>query len=254
MEDQNINGVGVEGTAPEENPTSNQSQTDQTSLQPDDDQTLPQDDSQREAFIKMRQKIKELEGQLSQRDDELDLVNLARGVTENDFVPEESEDPTQAILNRVQTAELLARQAEARASARIEDFEAWQEYPFLRPGTQRTPEQDLFLDDVKSRYVAEQLKARSEGKRAPTLLDIAKKVDKAHQTLRGAVVQQERQQAQKIESQKMVASVESAGTTINVAPSTNQDRIEELRMRVRRGDTAALSELNSLIDPFISSL
>lgn len=251
MEDQELQGVGVEDTAPEENPASNQDQIDQAT---DDNQMLPQDDSQREAFIKMRQKIKELEEQLTVRNDELDLVNLARGVTESDFVPEETEDPTQAILNRVQTAEMLARQAEARASARIEDFEAWQEYPFLRPNTQRTPEQDLFLEDVKARYVAEQLRARSEGKKAPTLLDVAKKVDKAHQSLRSATTQQVQQQQQKVDAQKTVASVESAGTTINVAPSSNSDQIEALKERVRRGDSNALAELNTLLDPFISSL
>lgn len=259
MEDQELQGVGVEGTAPEENPASNVAETNQTDQITDDSQMTPQDEGQREAFIKMRQKIKELEEKLTDRNSELDLVNLARGVTESDYAPTEegfdtSDEATQAFLQRVKMAELTAKQAEARATARIEDFEAWQEFPFLRPNTSRTPEQDLFLEDVKARYVAEQLKARSSGKKAPTLVEVARGVDKHHKTLRGISAQEATQQAQRIEAQKVVASVESSGTSINVAPSSNADRIEELRARVRRGDDAALAELNSLTDPFISSL
>lgn len=269
--------MGVEGveeqTAPEEVPASNTDTTDETrpvsdevevdesGQETDDVATEGSDDpKQREAFIKMRQKIKELEDKLDTQEDDFDLVSLARGITDpqpqsDDGVEMDMSDAaTRHFMNRVANAEAIAKAAERKALARIEDMEAWQEYPFLKPEATRTPEQKLFLEDVKNAYIKASLDARVGGKTPKTLVQVAREVEKRHELLRASGLEKATSKAQQVKAQKEAATLESKGTTTNVAPSTDEEHRAELRRRVNMGDIQALAELNSLEDPYISGI
>lgn len=275
MSDQ-INGVGIdEQTIPEELPTSNveeeaearpaeaTTEAEQTTDESSDsaEESLPADHKQREAFIKMRQRIKELEAKQTDQDD-LDLVNLARGVPTGFETPvqtpnnqfDETDPVTKAFLDRVKQAELTAKAAEAKASAKLEDFEAWQKYPFLRPTAPKTEEQKLFLEQVREKYMADSLKARSLGKQAPSLVDVADRINARFESFKKTTMEVGANEARKLDSQKEAAVLESAGTRTNLVPAASSDRVEELRRKANRGDNSALAELLKLEDPYIQGI
>lgn len=260
-----------EQVAPEQVQNQGQGRDDQNPTNSGDAQTdeFPEgQDKQREAFIAMRQEIKELKQQISggrpsdseeSAVPELDLINLSRGVsdtpvsTPKDDTDQFADDPaTKEFLNRTQQAReeaARARHEAARAAAQLEDFEAWQQFPELNPKSKEADK--AFISDVSNAYTAARLQAMNAGKQPPRLVEIANKVNERYEQIRSQAREQGQQEAQKTIEQKATAQLESKGTSLPVAPQN--DRIEELRARVRRGDINAQVELNKLVDPFLAN-
>lgn len=240
----------------------------------DKPQDAPQDDfpktekEQREAFYSMRKKIKDLETRDQQGQEDLNLIDLARSASPPNpnqaFTPQnipqnngmfDTTDPaTQAFLNKAQKAELdaqAARQDAQRANAQLEDFEAWQKFPFLNPKSTKTEEQQIFADDVQKEYIAAKLKAVSQGKVAPRLVEVANKVQDRHEKIRSQAREQGKEEATNTQIAKSEATRESRGTQVNLQ-GEGQD-IEALRRRVNRGDMDAQAELLKKTDPFLAN-
>jgi len=245
-----------------------QSQTEDSQEKPEDalSESLPEEpEKQKKAFYAMRKKIEELEEKTKQYEEDLNLLNLARGIPEAEagYQPIQTQQPqgveydlndpaTRAFLGEVQRAKTeaeQARRAALEAQAQQEDFEAWQKYPQLNP---KSPKPDkVFIEDVQQAYIAERLKAESQGRRPPRLVEVADKVQKRYEEIQRRAKEQGAQEAKATLAKKEAATLESKGTTIgtmNVEP----DRVEELRARVRRGDMDALAELNKLVEPTLS--
>lgn len=229
-------------------------------------ESLPEEpEKQKKAFYAMRKKIEELEEKTKQYEEDLNLLNLARGIPETQagYQPIQSttsqgveydlNDPaTRAFLEEVQRAKIeaeQARRAALEAQAQQEDFEAWQKYPQLNPKSSEADK--AFIEDVQKTYIAERLKAESQGRRPPRLVEVADKVQKRYEEIRSQAKEQGASEAKATLAQKEAATLESRGTTVgsmNVEP----DRIEELRKRVRHGDMDALTELNKLTEPTLA--
>lgn len=251
--------------APEQEVNQNQGRDDQLSTNAGDAPTKTEEEQEKsdKAFAAMRLRIKELEEQLESKDEtpDLDLLNLSRGVSDQLPQPQVNEvddnqfsdDPaTKEFLTRAQRAEYeaqLARNQAARAAAQLEDFEAWQEFPQLNPKGKGADKS--FINDVSNAYTAARLKAINAGKQPPRLVDVARQVDGRYEQIRQQALEQGQQEAQKLSEQKAAAQLESRGTTVPV--NTTDDRVQELRRRVRAGDINALAELNKLEDTFISN-
>lgn len=283
MDETNEQGVAVTDTA-EETPTSdaqtNEQETtpesvDETDSSLETEDEYPEDEAKRrEAFIAMRREIKALKEKSQTQTEtkdaydeyEVDPIDMARGTirSQGDYAPQyqaqqntqfdESDPATKAFLDRSAQAEQRAQQAEQRAleaAAQLEDFEAWQKYPFLNPRmkAQRSEEEKLFVEDLQAKYLAERLKAMQTGRPAPRLAEVADKVDQHIQRIRGHVTEQAASQVRQEIADKEAATLESRGTTTSIGGSANTDRIEALRMRVRQGDNNALAELNQLMNP-----
>jgi len=267
MDEENLKGVeGEEKTPSEEQPASEEKTTQKTEdvLSQSD---FPEDaDKQKQAFYSMRKKIEELESKLSQQEQDADLINMARGTSEipTGYVPQpstpgvmfdESDPATQAFLSEAQRAKqeaMAARQAAMAAQAQMEDFEAWQKYPELNP---KSPNKNkAFIDDVQKEFLAERLKAIQQGRQPKRLVEVAEQVQKHYEEIRNQAKEQALSESKATMEQKEAASLESRGTKVDLTGSADESRIEELRARVRRGDTNALTELNKLSEPYIQSI
>lgn len=258
---------GVEGdetTPSEETPASEQKT-------PQNEEALSQSDfpeeaeKQKQAFYSMRKKIDELEDKLGQQEQDLDLVNMARGNSEmsTGYIPDsnpgmafdESDPTTQAFLNEAQGARqeaVNARQAATQAQAQMEDFETWQKYPELNP---KSPNKNkAFIEDVQKEFLAERLRAIQQSRQPKRLVDLAEQVQKHYEEIRSQAREQALSESQATMEQKEAASLESQGTKVDLTGNTDESRIEELRDRVRRGDSNALTELNKLSDPYVQSI
>ncbi len=278
MEDETQKGVGMtEEVIPEEQPASEveseQEETSQSAQEKPESASQETDfpvdqDKQKQAFYAMRKRIEELESKTKQQDEDLDLVNLARGNThspDQGFQPvnpslpgvefDESDPATQAFLSKVQTAEQqanAARQEATAARAQLEDFEAWQAFPQLNPNS---PTADRpFIRDVARQYAARRLEAIGQGKQPPRLVDVAKETQNRYEEIRSQAKEQGATEAQATLARKEAANLESRGTTVSVETPSDNNRIEELRRRVNRGDDAALTELIKLTDPYIDQI
>ncbi len=268
MDEENKNGVGTEGTVPgEQNPAPEQKTTQQNGdalLQSD----FPEEqEKQKQAFYSMRKKIEDLEGKLSQQNEDFGLVDMARGTIQdsqavyqpsypqNNGVFDETDPATQAFLGEAQRAKqeaVNARQEALKAQAQMEDFEAWQKYPQLNPKS--TNRDKTFVEDVQSQYVSERLKALQRGQQPPRLIEVADKVQNRYEEIRNQAKEQALSESRATMEQKEAASLESQGTRVDMSGSSDESRIEELRDRVRRGDSNALTELNKLTDPYIQTI
>lgn len=244
-----------------------QDQTQDTQEKPVDvsgDEFPEEPEKQKQAFYAMRKKIEELERRAEEQDEDIDFLNIARGVTETQIPSgyiaqtqqgqfDESDPATQAFLQEVQQARYeaqVARREALAAKAQQEDLEAWSKYPALNPKS--TNRDKGFIADVQAQYVLERNRAIATGKNLPRLVDVADKVQKRYDEIRTQAKEQGATEERATQAQKEAATIESRGTTVgtmNVEP----DRIEELRARARRGDEDALTELNKLTDPFISN-
>lgn len=256
---------GSENEAPQE--PKQQDQTQDTQEKPVDvsgDEFPEEPEKQKQAFYAMRKKIEELEGRAEEQDEDIDFLNIARGVTETQIPSgyvaqtqqgtfDESDPATQAFLQEVQQARYeaqAARREALAAKAQQEDLEAWSKYPALNPKS--TNRDKGFIADVQAQYVLERNRAIATGKNLPRLVDVADKVQKRYDEIRTQAKEQGATEERATQAQKEAATIESRGTTVgtmNVEP----DRVEELRARARRGDEDALTELNKLTDPFISN-
>jgi hypothetical protein len=274
--DENKKGVEEEVKPSEDKPASEVegSENDQTQ----DSQEKPEDahsqaelpdepEKQKEAFYSMRKKIEELENKLQKEDeakevyDDVDWLNLSRGVSQTpgvnqqttDYQYDESDPATKAFLDEVQKTKqeaYAARQEALTAKAQQEDFEAWQKFPQLNP---KSADKDKrFIEDVSAQYVYERNRSLSLGKTPPRLVEVADKVQKRYEEIRSQAKEQGASEAKATLAEKDAASLESRGTRISAAEST--DNLEELRQRVRQGDEDALAEYNKLTDPFLQGL
>jgi hypothetical protein len=235
------------------------------------DQDFPEEqDKQRQAFIAMRKKIDDLERKNREYEDSVDLLNLARGVPDENTQPNyptqqaprynpqsqqfDTNDPaTNAFVTEAQQARQsaeYARQAALRAQAQLEDFEAWQKYPNLNPKS--TDHDRDFRDDVQKEYLAQRLRSQSLGKKPPALVDVADAVQKRYERIRGQAVERANAQAQVTNAQKAAATLESRGTSLPVQSQISADEESTLRAKVNRGDTHALAELLKRTDPYYS--
>ena len=275
-----LKGVAPEGTdAPETNPAGEGVQTPEpteTVKAPEGDEagqdapeqsSLPQEPvKQKEAFYAQRKTIDELQTKLKEREEEIALINLARGLpqTEGVFTPQipgseqyDLSDPATANLvgqmQKVSQEANQARRAAKEAVASMEDSEAWQKFPALNPNSPDAD--DVLIRAVSREYLAEQLRSTSAGKRPPRLVEVAETVQKQFEQIRNQGREQGASEVKENLAVKEAANLESKGTRVNlieqgITPEDIAKSREALRARVRRGDMQALAELNKLEDPF----
>ena len=248
-----------------------QATSDQTSVpqdKPDEalSEEFPTDpEKQKQAFYAMRKKIERYEANEAEQEEDLNFLDAARGVIPNgeqvgvyqepqtrEF--DESDPATKAFLDEVRSAKteaITAKREAMAARAQMEDSEAWAKYPELNP---KSTEKDKgFIADVEAQYILERNKAISFGRPAPKLVEVADKVQKRYEEIRSQAKEQGANEERVTQAQKEAATIEARGTTIGTA-NTGSDEIESLRARARRGDIEAVTELNKLTDPYISSM
>ena len=236
------------------------------SVQQDD---FPKDEKeQRKAFYEMRKKIKELEEKDSTGQEDLNLIDLARGTNpspqpavsptqtpQSNGMFDQSDPATLAFLTEAQKAKneaVSARQEAQHANAQLEDFEAWQKYPFLNPKSTKTEEQKLFTEDVQKEYVTARLKAVSQGKANPRLIEVADKVKNRYEKIRSQARAEGQEEAAVTQAAKSEATRESRGTTVNLQQQGQSDT-DALRRRINKGDIDATAELLKKTDPFLAN-
>lgn len=221
---------------------------------------------QREAFYAMRKRIKELEEQDQQQEEDLDLINIARGTVNQGQQAEypqqqqstdmfDTSDPaTQAFTNEVQQARneaLRARQEAQKAQAQMEDFEAWQKYPYLRPRSAKTEEEKLFVDDVQKEYIAANIKAVSQGRPKLRLVEVADKVRERFEKIKSQGREQAATETAATLAQKEAATLEAQGTKTQIISQGPSN--DEIRRRINMGDSDALAESLKSSDPFLAN-
>lgn len=278
--DENNKGVIEEQDKPSENNpapevegsenVSQETQTDQTQVSQDKpeealSEEFPNDpEKQKQAFYAMRKKIKEYEENDKEGEEDISFLDAARGVSDPNIGVyqeesqggrfDESDPATRAFLEEVRSAktEAISAKREAMAArAQMEDTEAWAKYPQLNP---KSTEKDKgFVADVEAQYILERNKAISLGRPKPKLVEVADKVQKRYEEIRSQAKEQGASEERVTQAQKEAASIEARGTTIGTA-NTGAEEIESLRVRARKGDIEAITELNKLTDPYISSM
>lgn len=271
---QNDNTKGVEGeeNTPSEEASQNKQPASEEKITQVTEDALSQSEfpeeaeKQKQAFYAMRKKIDELEGKLQHNDEDLDLINMARGTqdvpqgyepntTPQNVMFDESDPATKAFMDEAQKAKQeaqAARQTALRAQAQMEDFEAWNKYPELNPKS--ATKNKAFIDDVQKEFMAERIRAMQQQRQPKRLVEVAEVVQKHYEEIRNQAREQALTESKATMELKEAASLESQGTTVDLSGSDDESKIEELRARIRRGDTQALTELNRMSDPYIQSI
>lgn len=211
---------------------------------------LPEEpDKQKEAFIKMRQKLKAQEERLRELSEQQQTEEEREGVLREfrgGFVPSTAplpfspETPVEEVAQRLTRAEqeaLLARQEAKALRAEMEDKEAYEKFPELKT------DQDFF-EDTAALYVKRNLEASALGKKPITVAEAATIVKERREKAAEALKTKAAEEATQALTQKERASLEAKGSSVNV--TRTNPKIEELRQRVRMGDQSALSELVKL--------
>lgn len=210
-----------------------------------EDELPTEPDKQKEAFIKMRQELKEKNDLLKQyqqpTEDEFNVINQFRQGTfaapESPLNPETGLDE---FTNRVTQAEQIAYSANQRISQleqQLEDQKLYAEFPELNPMSEdsRKPESKAFEEFVAGKAALEIMKGKK-----PDLVSIARKAKEAFGGLTAAQKEAITQEVTQTIQNKENATLEARGTSF-VAPKAED--LSDLTRKVNRGDMDALTEL-----------
>lgn len=215
---------------------------------------LPEDPTkQREAFIKMRQQLREQQRLLEQQpvdplepeqtDEPVDTTLLDELLTyqPTPALPPNRLDPTdpfnQAVNEQIMAAHAQAQEARQRAAsmeARLEKMEAESNFPTLKTDK-------YFRERVEEKLIVESLKATQSGKPRPSMSQIAKKINAELQTSRTQLQNTVRQEVRTELTQPIKQQTSGEGRT----SSANVDRTVDtshLSRRINKGDRNALVE------------
>lgn len=211
---------------------------------------LPEEpNKQKEAFIKMRQKLKAQEERLRELSEQQRIEEEREGILREfrggfipsaappPFSPDTSVEEVAERLTRAEREALLARQEAKALKAEMEDREAYEKFPELKT------DQD-FYEDTAALYVKRNLEAAALGKKPITVSEAAAIAKERREKAAEALKTKAAEEAAQALTQKERASLEAKGSSVNIARSN--PKIEELRQRVRMGDQSALSELVKL--------
>ena len=231
------NAQAIAPTAPEEQPE-----------QMADDDMPTEPDRQREAFIKMRQELKEKNDLLKQYNtqdqtvsDELDVINQFR---QGAYAPPQQtinqDTGIDEVMQRMSQAEQVAYQSHQRVSQleqQLEDQKLFSEFPELNPKSEESkkPESRAFEEFVAGKAALEIM----QGKR-PDIVAIARKAKQSFSGMTSSQREAITEEVTKNIHTRENATLEARGTSY--APAVNDDD-SALRRNVNRGDMDALSEL-----------
>jgi len=217
-------------------------------VEPQEDDFPQEPDKQREAFIKMRQELKELKSKHETPEVEEEpsesVLNMFRTQPEYNPQPITEDTELSEITSRMTQAERMAYDANQRATdleRRLEDERLYSKFPYLKPGTKEykeNPKAKMMEEYVAGQYLLQQF----QGKK----VDLVKLAEDAEERF-GAITQSQKEAGASEAVEKLrikeQGSLEARGTQPVVPKATNE---QELRDRVRRGDMSALQELAKL--------
>jgi len=248
--------VGEESLAPEELETTQTASPEGDENEPEGavseeiPEELPEEpDKQKEAFIKMRQKLAEQERRLKelieqqqvtqQRDSWLEEIRMGQPNVPPPppFTPDTPVEEVAQRLTRAEMEAIRARQEAQALRAEMEDKEALEKFPELK--TDRD-----FFEETSALYVKRNLEAAATGKKPITVAEAAEIVKQRWEKAAQSLKAQAAEEATKKLSEKERASLEAKGSSVNIQRSS--PKLEELRQKARMGDHSALTELVKL--------
>lgn len=253
MDDQVQNGVATEPTVGAENPAGYEvtPQVEQpvNNPVPEGDENIPEDlpedpSKQREAFIKMRQKLSEFEKAQKTVVDETpdpemqatrDVVNGMRvAPSPLVFGQPDLNDPIAAARAEAQQA----RHEAQTTAAMLEDMQAEAEYPELRG---KSEADKLFQTQVQRAMVAEMYNAQVAGRSRKTLSQVTAQVKKEMSALTATYQQMSDEKAQQNLHNLEQAALEPRGQSANIEqPANNEERSRQIN---RGNDNALIDDL-----------
>ena len=204
---------------------------------------IPEDESKRrEAFISMRRRIAELEGQNSGSEEEQAFLDQLRGrQVQAPAQPFAADMDAQAAMQRMTNAEqaaIMSANRVAELEKRLEDERLYSKFPELDPSNPESRKQE---NKDFSEFLAGQLiVAKMQGKDAD-LVKLAEKVKEKFSSLSAPQREAAAQAAVENLTKAEQASLEARGNSVNIPKTTHDD--EDSRMGARRGDTDSLGEL-----------
>lgn len=209
------------------------------------DQLPDTPDKQQQAFIKMRQALKEKDDRLKQYeaqdglvDDEIDVINQFRQGAYSPQAPITPETELDEFTQRVSRAEQIAYQSNQRIESlerELEDQRLFSEFPELNPKSEqsKTPQSKAFEEYVAGKAALEILKGQK-----PDLVSIARKAKESFSGMSSAqrdVISKE--VAEEIQT-KENATLEAKGSSF---VADRKEDFSEVNRRIWRGDMEALA-------------
>lgn len=248
MEVENVQEQGVQETAeavapaePETPPA--EAAAPQVETVESQEESLPEDETKRrEAFISMRRRIAELEGQNDGSAEEDAILERLRGRTvQAPSVPFSPDMDASIAVQRMMAAEQAAIQSQnsvAELEKRLEDERLYAKFPELDPSNpdSRKPENKDFAEFLAGQLIV----SKMQGK--PTdLVKLAERVKEKFSSLSAPQREAAAQAAVEDLTKREQASLEARGSSVDI-PGTKGDD-ESSREGARKGDTDALGEL-----------
>jgi len=208
-----------------------------------EDELPSEPEKQREAFIKMRQELKQQKEQLQQYQqpsEETEVINQFRsGTYAPNLEPITADTDLDVFAQRVNQAESLATQSYSRISElerQLEDQQLYNEFPELNPKSEenKKPDAQAFEEFVAGKAALQIM----QGKK-PNLVEIARKAKSVFGNLTQSQKEAITQEVTETIQTKENATLEARGTSF--VQSQGED-FTELNKRINRGDHDALTE------------
>lgn len=210
---------------------------------------LPSDpEKQKEAFIKMRQELKALkEKQVAPATQAvLEDTSLLDELEQNFSQPVTQDTNVDQVLQQVEFAKRAALESmKATQQMRIEreNQQLFKEFPELDPQAEGWSQT---LDNLVASRI---LLSRQMGKPI-TAIDAARQVKGEIESLTGKAKEEAKVETKEALSRKETATLEATGNAaqaVREKSSTSPEYLDQLRDRVRRGDTQAAVEYDKII-------
>lgn len=225
-------------------------QTDELAPEGDDvPDELPEDEQKRkDAFIKMRQELKQLKSQVRAGDESqgmsvLDELRRGNKPHVDPITPDTDLNQVTTRMTMAERTALEAKQETVSLKGELENLRLYRAFPELDPEhpDHKKPETQL-LDQ----YVAGQmLLLASQGKKYDAIA-IARRAKDMFSTMTSTQKEQAADEAVKKLQKKELGSLEAKGNSVAVPRSQN---VEDLRSRIRRGDEQALTDRMKMLLP-----
>lgn len=196
----------------------------------------------RDAFIAMRRRIAELEGQTTETAEEQEFLNQLRGThLKTPDQPFAADMDAQAAMQRMTAAEQAAIMSANRVSElekRLEDERLYAKFPELDPSNpeSRKPENKDFAEFLAGQLIVSKMQGKNTD-----LVKLAERVKEKFSSLSAPQRDAAARAAVETLTREEQASLEARGNSVNI-PKTVQDD-ESVRIGARRGDADALGEL-----------
>lgn len=208
---------------------------------------LPSDPAkQREAFIKMRQEIKELKNQKTENTSVRDEIEIPDEITQQlgeEITSDTTVDQIVSQLEFTKRAAIEAMRETQQLRQERENAALYKEFPQLDP-------QGNEFDPNLDRLVAEKYFFNAQQGKKISPVDAARLVNEDLKILLDKTREQAKQETKESIERREHASLEATGSAaqgVRDKTSISPDQLESIRDRVRRGDRDAQIEYDKIL-------